>query len=43
MENATQIRVNGNPQTAGGAPVLFETALTTGWQNFGDSMDFDKK
>jgi hypothetical protein len=41
--DGTNIVVNGNSKTSGGAPTLFATPMTTGFNNFAVTMDFDKK
>lgn len=41
--DGTNIVINGNPKTAGGAPTLSSVPMMTGFQNFAWTMDFDKQ
>jgi hypothetical protein len=41
--DGTNIVVNGNSKTTGGAPTLFSSPMSAGFNNFALVMDFDKK
>lgn len=41
--DGTNVVLNGNSKTAGGAPQIFATPIVAGFMNFAVAMDFDKK